>query len=91
MLMEEAYRCEEVRDPSLTVADARQKARSTIEQLQALANPRARMSLGLLAEQLDGASTDRLVTIIREAMAMMRLVENANPQAVTDIYAKTWT
>jgi hypothetical protein len=91
MLIEEAYMSEEVRHPSLTLADAQQKARSTIQQLQAIANPRARMSLEQLAEQVDGASSDRLVTIIREAMAMMRLVEKVNPQVVADIYARNWT
>ena len=91
MLIHEAYLCEEVRNPSLTPADAQQKARSTIEELQAIANPRVRMSLDKLAEQVDGASIDQLVAIMQQAMAMMRLVGNIRPQAVADIYAKHWT
>jgi hypothetical protein len=91
MLIEEAYMCEEVRHLSLTVLDAQQKARSTIQELQTMANPRARMSLGQLAQQVDSASIDQMVTIIREAMAMMRLMQKVDPQVVADIYANHWT
>jgi hypothetical protein len=91
MLIQKAYLCAEIRHPTLALADAQQKAKSSIEELQAIANPRIRMSLDKLTEQVDGASIDQLVTIMRQAMAMMRLVGTVRPQVVADIYEKHWT
>lgn len=91
MLIHEAYLCEEVRHHLRARGDAQQKAKDTIAELQIVAHPRVRMLLGKLAEQIDGATADKLVGILQQAMAATRLLAIVRPQVVADIYAKHWT
>jgi hypothetical protein len=89
MLIHQAYLCEEVRHHAL--ADAQQKTKDTIEELQTIAHPRVRMSLDKLAEQVSDASIDQLVAIMQQAMAMTRLLATIPSQVIADIYAQHWT
>ena len=91
MLIHEAYLCEEVRHHFRARGDTQQKAKNTIAELQIVAHPRVRMTLRKLAEQIDNASADQLVTIIQQAMAMTRLLTTLRPQVIADIYTKHWT
>ncbi len=91
MLLHDAHLCEEVRHHAKGRGDARQKAKNTITELQTIAHLRVRGLLGNLAEQVDGADTDRLVALMRKAMAITLFLRCGHPQAVADIYAKHWT
>jgi hypothetical protein len=91
MLLHDAHLCKEVRHYAKGRGDARQEAKSTITELQTIAHPRVRGLLGNLAEQVDGADTDRLVTLMRKAMAITLLLRRGHPQVVADIYAKHWS
>lgn len=91
MLIQEAYQCHEVRDYSGTQGDVHRTAKETIRELQIVAHPRLRAQLGKLAEQIDNANDDELVTILQQAMGLGCLLTRAHPQAIADIYARHWT
>lgn len=91
MLIHEAHLCKEVRQHSKARGDTRQKAKGTITELQTVSHPRARGLLHRLAEQVDAANTDQLVTLMQKAIAIALFLRRGHPQVVADIYAKYWT